>query len=110
MMPGIGLRDGFGAVGQGVAGKDEGVVGVPQGLRIEAEFPGKRFVEQKEPRGGDGEWGRARIQQIRQAGEGVVESPSRRSRRRAGLDRGSGRFHDGNLRRGMKGVKGMRDS
>ena len=46
LMPGIGLRDGFGAVGQGVAGKDEGVVGVPQGLRIEAEFPGKRLVEQ----------------------------------------------------------------
>jgi len=68
LMPGIGLRDGLGAVGQGVASKDDGVVGAPQDLRIEPEFPGKRFVKQQEPRGGDGEGLRARVQQIGQVG------------------------------------------
>ena len=54
LVAGVGLGDGLGAVGEGVASEEGGVVGVVEGFGVEAEGAGEGVIKEDAAWGGDG--------------------------------------------------------
>ena len=76
LVAGVGLGDGLGAVGEGVAGEEGGVVGVVEGFGVEAEGAGEGVVEDDEAWGGDRGEFPALMEEGGELGVGVVEIPA----------------------------------
>ncbi len=76
LVAGVGLSDGLGAVGEGVAGEEGGLVGVVEGFGVEAEGAGEGVVEDDEARAGDRGEFPALMEEGGELGVGVVEVPA----------------------------------
>jgi len=76
LVTGVGLGDGLGAVGEGVAGEEGGVIGVVEGFGVEAEGAGEGVVEEDEAGGADGDEFPALMEEGGELGVGVVEVPA----------------------------------
>ena len=76
LVTGVGLCDELGAVGEGVAGEEGGVIGVVEGFGDEAEGAGEGVVEEDEAGGADGDEFPALMEEGGELGVGVVEVPA----------------------------------
>jgi hypothetical protein len=76
LMAGVGLGDGLGAVGEGVASEEGGVIGVVEGFGVETEGAGEGVIEEDEAGGADGEEFPALMKEGGELGVGVVEVPA----------------------------------
>jgi hypothetical protein len=76
LVAGVGLGEGLGAVGKGVAGEEGGVIGVVEGFGVETEGAGEGVIEEDEAGGADGDEFPALMEEGGELGVRMVEVPA----------------------------------